>query len=227
MVLLLFGPPGCGKGTQSPLLRDKLGIPAISTGEMLREECARHSAKGDWIEQLLAAGQLVPDTVVNELLESRLAQADCRNGFLIDGYPRNVDQAAHLTQILEHLGFDAPALIHMDVPAKVLVERLSARWGCRQCGAIYNVLSRPPAVSGICDHCAAPLSQRSDDTAETAWRRLEAYEHVTSPVLEYYSLPGTGRVVHVNAHQAPDDVFAEIRVALESEVFSPVRRRVN
>ncbi len=225
MVLLLFGPPGCGKGTQSPLLRDRLGIPAISTGDMLRRECDKHSDTGNVIDSLLAAGSLVPDAMVNHLLEVRLAEADCRDGFLIDGYPRTVEQASHLHQILEGLGFAAPTLVHMDVPDPVLIGRLSARWSCRNCGAIYNLLSKPPLRQGRCDLDNKPLCQRSDDTVETAHRRLAAYKAVTDPVLGFYQIGGTGQVIHVNAHQSPDSVFEEIKMALEAEVFSHVRLR--
>jgi adenylate kinase len=225
LVLLLFGPPGCGKGTQSPLLRDRLGIPAISTGDLLRRECASGSPNGKLVCEILAAGQLVSDETVNALLEARLAEEDCRGGFLIDGYPRTVEQAAHLTQLLDTLGFAAPTLVHMDVPDEVLVSRLSARWGCPTCGAIYNVLSRPPVVAGLCDTDGATLTQRSDDTVETAHRRLAAYKSITNPVLEYFALPGSGNVIHVDANQSPEAVFSAIKLSLDSEVFSPVRRR--
>lgn len=225
MVLLLFGPPGCGKGTQSPLLRDKLGIPAISTGDMLRRESEKQSDTGRLIDGLLADGRLVPDDMVNVLLESRLAEADCINGFLIDGYPRTVEQASHLNHILEGLNFATPVMIHMDVPDLVLIGRLSARWCCPKCGAIYNVLSKPPAESGRCDLDGDMLCQRKDDTVQTAHRRLEAYKQITDPVLSYYTLPAVGQVIHVNAQQTPDAVFEEIKLALETEVLPPIRLR--
>lgn len=227
MVLLLFGPPGCGKGTQSPLFRDRLGIPAISTGDMLRRECESQTDSGKIICEVLAAGRLVSDEAVNALLEARLAEPDCRDGFLIDGYPRTVEQASHLNHILESLGFAPPTLIHMDVPDEVLISRLSARWSCPTCGAIYNLLTKPPCNEGCCDHDQTPLTQRSDDTVETAQRRLEAYKKVTNPVLDYYALPGTGQVIHVNAHQQPHEVFESIKLSLETEVLSPVHLRRN
>jgi len=227
VVLLLFGPPGCGKGTQSPLLRDKLGIPAISTGDMLRRECESQTESGKVICEVLAAGQLVSDESVNALLEARLADPDCTDGFLIDGYPRTVEQASHLNHILEGLGFPLPTLVHMDVPHDVLINRLSARWSCPGCGSIYNLLTHSPRNSGRCDHDDTPLVQRSDDTLQTAHRRLEAYKQVTNPVLEYYALSGAGQVIHVDAHQSPDAVFESIKAALETEVFSPVRLRRN
>jgi adenylate kinase len=225
VVLLLFGPPGCGKGTQSPLLRDGLGIPAISTGDMLRRESEKQSHQGKLIDSLLAEGNLVPDEMVNHLLEARLAEPDCRDGFLIDGYPRTVEQASHLNQILEGLNFAPPTLVHMDVPDPILIDRLSARWSCALCGTIYNLISCPPHQPGRCDLDGTNLTQRKDDTVETAHRRLAAYKAVTDPVLGYYALPGAGQVIHVNAHQSPDSVFNEIKVALETEILSPVRLR--
>ena len=225
MVLLLFGPPGCGKGTQSPLFRDQLGIPAISTGDMLRRESEKHSSAGKLIDGLLADGRLVPDELVNRLLEARLAEDDCKYGFLIDGYPRTVEQGAHLTDILDSLGFPRPVLIHMDVPNRVLVGRLSARWNCPACGAIYNVLTKSPVESGRCDADSSMLTQRKDDTLETAYRRLEAYQQLTDPVLAYYDVANAGKVLHVNGHQSPESVFEEIRAALEVHVFVPVRSR--
>lgn len=192
---------------------------------MLRRECANQSAQGKQISQLLADGQLVSDEMVNALLESRLAEPDCRDGFLIDGYPRTVEQASHLSHMLETLGFATPTLIHMDVPDEVLVGRLSARWCCPDCNTIYNVQTRPPRAKGRCDLDGARLTQRSDDTVETAHRRLDAYKRVTDPVLGYYALPGTGNVIHVNANQSPDAVFDSIKLALDAEVYSPVRRR--
>ena len=225
MVLLLFGPPGCGKGTQAPLFRDRLGIPAISTGDMLRRESEKRSSVGKLIDGLLAEGGLVPDELVNRLLEARLAEDDCKDGFLIDGYPRTVEQAAHLNEILDTLRFPRSMLIHMDVPDRVLVGRLSARWNCPQCGAIYNVLSRPPQEAGRCDGDGAMLTQRKDDTLRTAYRRLEAYQRLTDPVLAYYEVAEAGKVIHVNGHQRPEVVFEEIKVALEVHVLVPVRAR--
>lgn len=229
MILLLFGPPGCGKGTQAPLLKERLGIPAISTGDLLRRESQQPTPRGHDIDALLAAGQLVADSLVNELLEARLHEPDCQDGFLIDGYPRTVEQASHLLHLLERLpasaaGPSLPTLVHMDVPASVLVERLSARWSCPACGVIYNVLSRPPRQAGLCDHDLTPLTQRKDDTVATALRRLEAYRHVTDPVLTFFAATGSARVLHVNGHQTPEDVYAEIKAELDAAVFAPVRR---
>ncbi len=226
MILLLFGPPGCGKGTQAPLLKERLGIPAISTGDLLRRETEKQTPQGKAIDALLAEGRLVDDAVVNELLEARLAEADCRDGFLVDGYPRTVEQALHLMQILERLGHANPVLIHMDVPEETLVGRLSARWMCPQCGAIYNVLSKAPRVAGRCDAEGSLLCQRKDDTVATARRRLNAYQRLTDPVLGYFRDTGAARVLHVNGNQTPDAVYAEIKEQLDAEVFAPVRRRI-
>lgn len=227
MILLLFGPPGCGKGTQAPLLRDRLGIPAISTGDMLRRETEKQTERGRMIDGLLAEGRLVDDALVNELLEARLAEPDCRDGFLIDGYPRTVEQASHLTEVLERLGHPAPVLVHLDVPEAVLVGRLSARWNCPCCGAIYNMLSKPPMEAGRCDIDGAMLCQRKDDTVATSLKRLDAYRNVTDPVLDYFGVAGAARVLHVNGHQSPDDVYAVIKQALDREVFARVRPRAS
>lgn len=192
---------------------------------MLRRECETHSDTGRYIDGLLAEGKLVPDEFVNRLLEARLAEADCRDGFLIDGYPRTVEQASHLSTLLEQLGFQAPTLIHMDVPDEILVGRLSARWGCLSCGTIYNTLTKPPKRKFICDHDGMKLCQRKDDTVATALCRLDAYNRVTDPVLDYYALPGSGNVLHVDANQSPEAVFDTIRLSLGADVFSTVRRK--
>lgn len=222
LVILLFGPPGCGKGTQSPLLRERLGIPAISTGEMLRREISLGTEIGREADILLSQGKLMPTEVVNGMLERRLEEPDCRDGFLIDGYPRTVEQAVHLSELLERLGHPKPMLVHMDVPNEVLVGRLSARWTCPECAAVYNVQTKAPRVAGKCDHDEATLIQRRDDTVETAHRRLEAYEQVTNPVLEFFGATQAGTVVHINGHQDPDLVFEEIRQNLEELALLPV-----
>jgi adenylate kinase len=225
VVLLLFGPPGCGKGTQSPLLRDWLEIPAISTGDMLRRESSRQTKSGEYIDALLAEGKLVPDALVNSLLHTRLEEADCRSGFLVDGYPRTVQQAANLGALLQRLGHASPVLIHIDVPESKLIARLSARWTCPSCSAVYNLMSKPPVMPGQCDIDGARLFQRRDDTVETAITRLQAYREITDPVLAYYADPTRGRVVHVNGDAAPDEVFAEIHGMLDEQVLCLVRNK--
>ncbi|MDX2268804.1 MAG: nucleoside monophosphate kinase [Bryobacter sp.] len=225
MILLLFGPPGCGKGTQAPMLSERLGLPAISTGELLRQAAKQDAAAGRAIDELLAQGNLASDEVVNALLEARLAEADCKDGFLIDGYPRTVEQASHLLDLLDQLQHERPVLIHLDVPEQVVVERLSARWNCPDCGAIYNVLTKPPMLAGHCDADAKALVQRKDDTVETARKRLAAYRALTDPVLAYFESSEAGAVVHVNGNQAPEEVFADIKQRLEREVFAFVRKQ--
>lgn len=221
MVILLFGPPGCGKGTQAPLLRESLGVPAISTGDMLRREIAAGTETGRIADGLLAAGKLVPTQIVNQLLEDRLAEDDCRDGFLIDGYPRTEQQAMHLTELIDRLGHPKPLLLHLDVPERVLVGRLSARWICPLCNRVYNMLTRAPHHPGRCDADDTALIQRPDDTIETAYRRLEAYRQLTDPVLAFFALSGAGNVVHINGHQDPAAVFDNIRHVLEQ--YAPVR----
>jgi adenylate kinase len=192
---------------------------------MLRRECSSASPLGAEIDRLLAAGQLVSDSIVNDLLVARLAEPDCRGGFVIDGYPRTVEQAVHLGGVLKGLGQARPALIHMDVPENVLIERLTARWCCPRCNSVYNLISRPPLQPGVCDHDAARLCQRKDDTLATALERLDAYRRLTNPVLEYFALTGEAHVLHVNANQEPESVFEEIQIAIETQVLIPSRVR--
>jgi adenylate kinase len=192
---------------------------------MLRRESCTGSVLGTEIGRLLAAGQLVSDAIVNDLLLTRLAEPDCRDGFLIDGYPRTVEQAVHLRRVLEGLGHPAPVLIHLDVPEEVLLRRLTARWCCPRCNTVYNVVTRPPMRPGHCDHDFSPLCQRQDDTMATAMERLEAYRRLTNPVLDYFTTTGAGHVLHVDANHTPDAVFAEIRSAIETQVLIPSRLR--
>jgi adenylate kinase len=192
---------------------------------MLRRESSRHTQSGEYIDALLADGKLVPDALVNQLLEARLEEDDCRSGFLVDGYPRTVQQAVNLEQQLQRLGHASPVLIHIDVPEAVLIERLSARWTCPACSAVYNLMSKPPLQSGHCDIDGVRLFQRRDDTVETAVKRLQAYRDITGPVLAYYAEPDHGRVIHVNGHAAASEVFAEIHGMLDEQVLCLVRKK--
>lgn len=192
---------------------------------MLRRKSALHTRSGEFIDDLLADGKLVPDDMVNHLLHARLEEADCRSGFLIDGYPRTVQQAANLEQQLQRLGHASPVLIHIDVPEPTLVERLSSRWTCPSCSAVYNLMSKPPLVAGHCDIDSVRLFQRRDDTVETAVKRLQAYRDITGPVLAHYNEPAHGRVVHVNGNAAPSEVFAEIHGMLDEQVLCLVRKK--
>lgn len=210
-MILLFGPPGAGKGTQSPLITQLLGIPAISTGEMLRAEVEAGSVLGKQVQELLAAGQLVGDETVNEILVSRISQPDCAKGFLLDGYPRTVPQAHFLDGQLLAMNFPAPMIFHLATPKSVLIERISSRRQCPACGRIYNLLFKPPLRPGVCDVDTTKLVRRSDDSVEVVRARLDAYEQQTTPIMAHYA---SGNYYSVPANRPPGEIFRDIKAIL-------------
>ncbi len=185
-VLILFGPPGSGKGTQAAFISKLLSIPAISTGDLLRAEARRDTPQGRALRAHLATGELVSDETVNRLLARRLAQPSCRRGFLLDGYPRTVAQARSLTSLLRDRGLPEPEVLYLRVPDEQLLKRLSGRQQCPVCGHIYNIYFQPPAHPGLCDNDGAALTQRSDDHEDVIRERLAVYHRDTEPVLDYY-----------------------------------------
>ena len=188
MILLLFGPPGCGKGTQAAFLANRFQIPAISTGEMFRAEVKEGTELGKTAAAIMAAGGLVTDDITNGIVASRISKPDCANGFLLDGYPRTVPQAQNFAALLRERGLPDPIVIHLDVPAEALVARLTARRQCPKCLRIYNLLSQPPRTPGQCDDDGAGLVSRADDQEEVIRQRLCAYEALTGPILSWYSI---------------------------------------
>lgn len=212
MVLLLFGPPGCGKGTQSRLITNWLHIPAISTGDMLRGEIAAGSDLGKAAKSIMASGGLVGDQLVNEMLKVRVCQPDCKDGFLLDGYPRTVEQAEFLEGLLEENGVPAPLLLHLDVPNDALVGRMSSRRQCPKCQRVYNLLHQPPKVNGVCDDDGAALITRKDDQEQVVRERLRMYEAVTRPVLAYFQYRN---YFQIRGDRSPGYIFEEITGVLE------------
>jgi adenylate kinase len=194
VIVLLFGPPGCGKGTQAASLAQHFHIPAISTGEMFRTECKAGTDLGRLACSILKSGGLVGDSIVDQIVASRIRQPDCAAGFVLDGYPRTLEQAAFLDGLVRNMGLPKPIAIHLDVPAQVLVERITARRQCGLCGRIYNMLSQPPKVGELCDVDRSPLIRRDDDTEDVILARLKAYHDSTGPVIAYYRNGGCGRV---------------------------------
>lgn len=207
-VLLLLGPPGCGKGTQAERLAKHFGIPSISTGEMIRAEIRAGSELGRIAAGVTITGGLLSDDLVNKIVRSRLGQEDCKGGFMLDGYPRTVEQARFLATLLDELGYPQPTVVHIDVPADHLIARTCNRRYCPQCSAIYNIQSHPPAEPGKCDNCHIDLQQRADDCEDTVKNRLSAYARSTAPLIDHYS---TSTYYKIQGLGAPDEVFAAIQ----------------
>jgi adenylate kinase len=207
LILLLFGPPGCGKGTQAAFLAERFSIPAISTGEMFRAECKAGTDLGKIACDLISKGALVGDDIVNQMVARRISQPDCREGFLLDGYPRTVPQAANFSTLIRERGLPEPAIIHLDVPDQLLVMRLCSRRQCPQCKRIYNLLSQPPKVKGVCDDDGAELISREDDCEKVIRDRLRAYHDQTGPILRWYS---SARVHRIDGSMTPDQVARSV-----------------
>lgn len=183
--LIILGPPGSGKGTQAVLLAERLGVPHISTGDILREHVAAGDELGRRAQAFISAGQLVPDELVNEIIQERLSRSDCAEGCILDGYPRTLNQAGMLDELLKRRGLRA-VVVNLAVDYNVIVARITARRQCPACGASYNLLTNPPRQDEICDRDGAALVRREDDSEELIRRRLETYERQTLPLLEYY-----------------------------------------
>ena len=186
VILLLFGPPGCGKGSQAGFLSDHFHIPAISTGEMFRAECKAGTELGLMACAILNQGGLVGDEIVNGMVANRISRGDCAGGFLLDGYPRTVPQAMYFSTLLHQRKLADPVVIHISVPDEVLVKRLTARRQCPKCLKIYNLLSQPPKRDGVCDLDWTALLTRDDDREEVIRQRLRAYHELTGPILDWY-----------------------------------------
>ena len=208
MRAVLLGPPGAGKGTQAERLVEKYNVPQISTGDIFRANIKAGTELGKKAQEYTNSGQLVPDELVVDLVKDRLAQDDCKNGYLLDGFPRTIFQAEQLDKYLEEKGQKLDAVINFEVGNEVLIERLTGRRICKQCGSGCHVKFSPPKVEGVCDKCGGELEQRKDDSRETAENRLAVYEESTAPLIDYYS--GTGVLKNFNADQDREKVLADI-----------------
>ena len=213
MRLVLLGLPGAGKGTQGELLAQRLGIPRISTGDMFRAVLRSDTPLGRQVKEYVERGELVPDHLTVALVEERLAQADARTGFVLDGFPRTVPQAQALDQKLAAAGRPLHAAVYIHVPPDEAIRRIAGRRVCAQCGATYG-REQVEKGRGRCPECGGPLVQRPDDSEETARRRLQVYMDQTHPVVEYYRREGV--LVEVDGQQAIPDVLADILAALSA-----------
>ena len=213
--IVLFGSPGSGKGTQAKMLMQCLGIPHISTGDMLRDQIKSDGAVGRAVGAKMAAGSLVSDEVVNRMVQERLSQPDAAKGFILDGYPRTIAQAEPLCQWLDRRGI-REVVIHLAVDYNIIIARLTGRRQCPLCGTLYNLATQPPRVDSVCDLDGEPLVIRDDDREAVIRERLDAYDRQTRPVLEYFVSAGR-RVIQVDAsNDPPETVFQKICQAMET-----------
>ena len=206
--LILLGPPGAGKGTQAKGLSARLGVPHISTGDMLREAVREGTPLGLAAKAVMDRGELVSDELLTGLVKERLAKADCDGGFLLDGYPRNLAQAAKLDGILAGLGREAARALQIAVADEAIVARLGSRRSCPACGAVYNLQTQPPAREGLCDACGKALALRDDDRPEVVRERLRVYHEKTAPLSALYA--GRGALETVDGNRAPEEVLSDL-----------------
>src|SRR5215471_17611563 len=210
MAIVLFGSPGSGKGTQAKMLTQCLGIPHISTGDMLRDRIREGGELKPSVAETMQSGALVCDAVMNAMVAERLSQPDASKGFILDGYPRTLDQAQHFAGWVSERGV-REVVIHLAVDYNIIIARLTGRRQCPRCGTLYNVASHPPRVDGLCDLDGEKLAVRDDDREDVIRERLDAYDRQTRPVLEFFGKTGH-RVVKVEAgDEPPDAVYEKIR----------------
>lgn len=209
---ILLGPPGAGKGTQAERIIEKYNIPHISTGDIFRENIKNGTELGMKAQEYMNKGELVPDDLVIEIATDRLLKDDCKEGFLLDGFPRTVYQAEKLDEFLTAHGQKLDKVLDLEVAEDILITRLTGRRVCKNCGASYHVVNIPPAVEGICDKCGGPLFQRKDDNEETAKNRISVYNNETAPLVDYYEKAGC--LARIDGAAGLEESFAEIVAAL-------------
>ena len=190
MKVILLGPPGAGKGTIAKALMEHDGSVQISTGDILRAAIAAGSPLGKQVEAAMAAGNLVTDELIMDIMEQRLQEEDCQQGYLLDGFPRTIPQAEALRTLLAKLGEKLDCVLELDIPRDVIIDRLTTRRTCNNCGEIYNVKSKPPRVEGVCDVCGNEIVQRDDETEEAIENRLQVYNEQTAPLVDFYRNEG-------------------------------------
>ncbi|MCT4661065.1 MAG: adenylate kinase [Tissierellales bacterium] len=215
MRVILLGPPGAGKGTQATRIVNEFNIAHISTGEIFRQNIKAGTELGEIAKRYIDQGMLVPDEIAINIIRDRLQKEDCKNGFLLDGFPRNAIQADELDEVLSELHIELNHVVNIEVDDQVLIERIVNRRVCTECEHTFHLVYNPPKNEGVCDICGAKLYQREDDTVETVTRRLDIYHELTKPLIDYYDQHGI--LVSVNGLQSINDVFGDIAKAIGSE----------
>ena len=208
MRLILLGPPGAGKGTQAKMLKEKFHIPQISTGDILRQAVKDNNDLGIEASSFMNLGQLVPDDIVIGLIKKRIKQADCRTGFILDGFPRTIVQAVKLSETMTEMGLMIDRVVDLEVDTEEVISRLAGRSTCSDCGGMYHEKSCPPKVSGICDSCGGVLAQRQDDNVETILKRLEVYQESTAPLRHFHEKQGNLKAV--TARGSVEEIFSRV-----------------
>ena len=212
MRLILLGPPGAGKGTQASSIVAEYGITHISTGDIFRHNIKNETELGKKVKSYLDNGQLVPDELTIDLVWDRLSKDDCKKGFLLDGFPRTINQAEALQKGLEERGLKLDKVINIDVDKNILVKRLSGRRVCKNCGETYHVDNKPSEKEGVCDKCSGEVIQRADDNEKTVLDRIEVYEKQTFPLIDFYK--NLGLILTVDGTLSIEDVFSQIKESL-------------
>lgn len=214
MRLILLGLPGAGKGTQAKILAERQGLLHISTGDMFREAAAQGTELGQRAQEHMSRGELVPDEVTIGMLLERIAQPDAAKGLMLDGFPRTIPQAEALDRALEERGSQIDAVLYIQVPESELIERLTGRWSCPNCGEIYHLQTKPPRAEGRCDECGSELTQREDDRPETVKARLDTNRAWTEQLAEYYG--AQGKLHHIDGTGDPESITKRLTEAISA-----------
>ena len=212
MYVIFLGLPGAGKGTQAARLTQSTGLAHVTTGELFRENIRNETELGKKAKEFVEGGQLVPDEITIAMLLDRISQPDCQNGFMLDGFPRTIEQAEALDAAVQRAGKQIDKAIYVKVGTDELVRRLAGRWNCKQCGAVYHEVSQPPASAGVCDNCGSQLYHREDDKPEVVRTRLEVNIKNLEPLLAYYG--GQGKVIEIDGERDPQSITDDIKKAL-------------